>query len=404
MPQLPDNLKEMEPLFLAVSCGCDAGLFREALHEVYLPRIQRGDASFAVKALGAGGTLLAVLAHFFERGRWGVFAGADVDEQRLSAEDQLLILMQAGHHLIATRGFAAREAQICYERVESLCHSLHRPLIPYPALLEQWRYSLVTDKLSETMRIAHRIYSLAQKQNDPALMIGACRAVAGTLYFQGDFETTRQYAVRGVEIWRSGQVSSDPSEVALNPVACLYYKALSEWHIGDVALSKLTMEEAISLATELNDMQALVLALYWAAFLAHCERNPAEVERFASNMIELSTRQNFTTWLPHADVLRGWARGTSGHTAEGIPWIEDGLRNTLATGVMLTVPFLLALKAEILHLADRTVEALETIRQADELVERFENRYWSAELHRFRALFLAALATEEAQVGASFQE
>src|SRR6202051_165059 len=44
-PQLPDTFREMEPLFLAVICGCNAGLFREALHEVYLPRIQRGNAS-----------------------------------------------------------------------------------------------------------------------------------------------------------------------------------------------------------------------------------------------------------------------------------------------------------------------------------------------------------------------
>ena len=34
-PQLPDSFREMEPLFLAVICGCNAGLFREALHEVY---------------------------------------------------------------------------------------------------------------------------------------------------------------------------------------------------------------------------------------------------------------------------------------------------------------------------------------------------------------------------------
>jgi hypothetical protein len=33
-PQLPDSFREMEPLFLAVICGCRAGLFREALHEV----------------------------------------------------------------------------------------------------------------------------------------------------------------------------------------------------------------------------------------------------------------------------------------------------------------------------------------------------------------------------------
>jgi hypothetical protein len=67
------------------------------------------------------------------------------------------------------------------------------------------------------------------------------------------------------------------------------------------------------------------------------------------------------------------------------------------------MPFLLALKAEALHLADRTVEGLEAIREADALVERFENRYWSAELHRLRGLFLAALGAEETQIEASFQ-
>ena len=186
-PQLPDSFRDMEPLFLAVICGCNAGIFREALHEVYIPRIQRGDAFFGAKVLGARGTLLVVLAHFFDRGRWDSPVVTGVEGQCLTAEDQLFVLMQAGEYLTATRGFATAEAQMCYRRVESLCQSLNRPLIPYPALLEQWRYSLVTDKLSETMRIARRIYSLAQKQNDSALMTGACRALAGTALLSGRF-------------------------------------------------------------------------------------------------------------------------------------------------------------------------------------------------------------------------
>src|ERR1700731_1597315 len=70
VPQLPNSFREMEPLFLAVICGCDAGLFREVLHEVYIPRIQRANASFAANVLGARGALLSVLSHFFEPGRW----------------------------------------------------------------------------------------------------------------------------------------------------------------------------------------------------------------------------------------------------------------------------------------------------------------------------------------------
>jgi hypothetical protein len=85
-------------------------------------------------------------------------------------------------------------------------------------------------------------------------------------------------------------------------------------------------------------------------------------------------------------------------------WIEDGLKDTRATGVTLTVPFLLALKAEALHLAGRTAEALEAIREGDGLVERFENRYCSAELHRLRGVFLAAMSADDTQIEASFGE
>ena len=224
-PQLPNSFREMEPLFLAVICGCNAGLFREALHEVYIPRIQRGNAYFAANVLGARGPLLSVLVHFFEHGRWGSPVETAVEGQSLTAEDQLFILMQAGLYLTATRGLGAPEARICYERAESLCHSLNRPLLLYVALIGQWRYSLMTDKLTATMQIAERVYSLAQEQNDAALMIGAYRALAATLYFLGDFESARQYAMRGVQIWRSGGVQSHAEDVDTPAVGCLCYEA-----------------------------------------------------------------------------------------------------------------------------------------------------------------------------------
>ena len=78
-------------------------------------------------------------------------------------------------------GLALWDAHICYDRAESLCRSLNRPELLYSTLISQWRYSFVTDKLTATMQIAKRVYSLAQKQNDPALMIGAYSALAGTL-------------------------------------------------------------------------------------------------------------------------------------------------------------------------------------------------------------------------------
>ncbi len=143
------------------------------------------------------------------------------------------------------------------------------------------------------MQIAERVYSLAQEQNDATLMIWAYDALAATLYFLGDFEASGQNAMRGVQIWRSGNVQSRPEDVDTPVVACLCYEAYSEWHLGEIASCQATIEEAISLAKKLNDTNALAIALGWAAGLAYSERNPAEVDRLASDLIELSTRHNF---------------------------------------------------------------------------------------------------------------
>ncbi|MBV9276547.1 MAG: hypothetical protein JO333_21810 [Verrucomicrobia bacterium] len=57
-----------------------------------------------------------------------------------------------------------------------------------------------------------------------------------------------------------------------------------------------------------------------------------------------------------------------------------------------------------MHLANRTSEALETINEAGALADRREERWWRAESHRLRGVFLAALGADEAQIEASFLE
>ena len=264
-PSCQISFREMEPLFLAVICGCNAGLFREALHEVYIPRIQRGNASFAANVLGARGALLSVLVHFFEHGRWGSPVEMAVEGQSLTAEDQLFILMQAGRYLTATRGLAAPEARICYERAEPLCHSLNRPRLLYVALMGQWRYSLVTDKLTARMRLAERVYSLAQEQNDARLMIGAYRRFGSHALLFGRLRDPRDNTP--CVVFRSGAQEAYSRHAgrvhAPSSAVCAirrYPNGISERS----PLADATMAEAISLAKELNDMPALAVALCFA--------------------------------------------------------------------------------------------------------------------------------------------
>ena len=123
---------EPEPVVVLLDALLEkAGLFREALHEVYIPRIQRGNAYFAANVLGATGLLLSALVHFFEDMRWGSLAETVIEGQSLTAEDKLFILMQAGLYLTATRGPAAPEMRICYELAERVFEKSHAGAIRF---------------------------------------------------------------------------------------------------------------------------------------------------------------------------------------------------------------------------------------------------------------------------------
>jgi tetratricopeptide (TPR) repeat protein len=254
------------------------------------------------------------------------------------------------------------------------------------------------------MQIAERINSFAQEQNDAALMIEAYGALAVTLYYSADYETSQSYSMRAIKIWRSRNVQSHTGGPQTPVVVCLCYGAGSKWHLGEIASCHANIAEAISLAKELNDMNALAIALAWAAAVAANERYPAEVERLASDLIELSTRDNFVFFLAIGAIYRGWARSASGNAAEGIPWIEQGLKDIRATGAVIDLPYFLGRKAEALHAANRTSEALEVIDEAEALAERLERRDYFGELHRLRGVFLAAMGAEETQIEASFRE
>ena len=112
----------------------------------------------------------------------------------------------------------------------------------------------------------------------------------------GGFEAARKHASRGVQLWFAKntppqvQKISAP-EVLLNApaVTCLCFKALCEWHLGKIDSCKRTMAGAVSLAKEMDNTYALTESLFFASMLGHFNRNPAEVERVASDLIELST-------------------------------------------------------------------------------------------------------------------
>jgi tetratricopeptide (TPR) repeat protein len=78
------TLEDLQPLYQAMSHGCQAGLERETCDEVYRNRIVRGteiDGFYSTRRLGAFGADLGVLASFFEHPWSHVSSALSVDDQ-----------------------------------------------------------------------------------------------------------------------------------------------------------------------------------------------------------------------------------------------------------------------------------------------------------------------------------
>ena len=62
------------------------------------------------------------------------------------------------------------------------------------------------------------------------------------------------------------------------------------------------------------------------------------------------------------------------------------------------------MKAEALYFANRISEAVEAIEEAKAAAQRSGVRLWSAELHRLRGLFLAAIGGDQKEIEGPFRE
>jgi tetratricopeptide (TPR) repeat protein len=94
-PRHPTTTASMQPLYAAVTHGCEAGLHQEVFDEVLLARIWRDRrTNYSTRRLGMTGADIAALSNYFPSGDWSRLGRFD-----LSSPARILILTNAGVRL-----------------------------------------------------------------------------------------------------------------------------------------------------------------------------------------------------------------------------------------------------------------------------------------------------------------
>ncbi|MBI3757393.1 MAG: AAA family ATPase [Deltaproteobacteria bacterium] len=338
----------------------------EYLHLAGQQAVQRSANAEAITHLTTALELLTTLPDTHER-----------------TQQELTLQVTLGGPLQATRGASSPELRAAYTRARELCQQVGETRQLFPVLLGLRTFHHVRGEFLTARELGEQLLGLAQREQDPALLVQAYRAVGGTLFHLGEFGAAQAHLAQGLTLY-DAQHHHFPMFLIEPGVFGLSYTAWVLWHLGypDQALQK--SAAARTLAQELSYPLSLAAARVYAAMSHQLRRERAPTQEWAEAGITLASEQGFPVWLGQGTILQGWAQAEQGQVEEGITQIRQGLATCQAVGAGIFQSYYLALLVEAYRKAGQAEDGLAALAEALAVVDKSGERFYEAELYRIK--------------------
>jgi predicted ATPase len=321
------------------------------------------------------------------------------------SQQELVLQTTLGPALMVTKGWAASEVKHIYARARELCWQVGETPHLFAALHGLSLFYLVRAELQTARELGEQLLALAQRMQDPSLLLEACWVLGDVLFFLGEFAPARDLAEQGLSLYEPQQHRALAFHYGGSDsgVGCGILLAWALWYLGYPEQALQRSQAAITLAQELAHPYSLVYALNYVGRLHQCRGEGQAAQQRAEAAIALCTEQGFGLYLAMGAILRGWALAAQGQGMEGIVQMHQGLAALRATGGEITRPYWLALLAEAYGKGGQAEEEFAVLTEALAAVDKSGERFYEAELHRLKGELMLS-AHNEAEVEACFQQ
>jgi TOMM system kinase/cyclase fusion protein len=324
------------------------------------------------------------------------------------SRQELTLHLTLGPALMATKGWAAPEVERTYTRARTLCGHVDETSELFPALWGLWVFYFIRAELWTARELGEQLLGLAQRAQDPALLLEAHHALWPALFFLGEWAPTRVHLEQGLALYDARQHGSlaflygghDPGVCAQG------YAAWTLWFLGYPDQAVQRSHETLALARQLSYRFNVVDALSSATSLHACRRDWQAAQEHAEAAIALSTEQGFALTLAWGTILQGWVLVEQGHGGEGIAQLRQGLTASRSTGAEVIQTFFLALLAEAYGKVGQPREGLHVLLEALEAVNKKGEHFYEAELYRLKGVLTlqSHVQAPQAEAEACFQK
>jgi class 3 adenylate cyclase/predicted ATPase len=386
--QFPESLTT-QPELLAQHYT-EAGHTAKALH--YWQRagqqaIQRSANLEAVQHLTQGLTLLTTLP-----------------ETPVRAQQELDLRISLGPALTVTQGYAAPEVEQNYARARALCAQVGDTPQLFPTLGGLSSFYSSRRELLTGRELAEWLYRLAQREAVPLPLLEAHDILGFALWLLGDYTAALRHCEEGIAL-----IASVPQKALTffqgdSPgMRCLGIAAIVLWCLGYPEQAVLRIQEAQTLARELDHPNSLAFAYHLAALLSQRRREAPAVQAQAEAVLTLATTHGFPIWMGYGACWRGWALAMQDAGEAGLTLLREGLTALGALGQALAQPLCLVLLAEAAGHAGQVEEARRLLAEA--LAAFGERGDMLTEAYRLQGeLLLRQPASDAVQAEACFQK
>jgi predicted ATPase len=325
-------------------------------------------------------------------------------ESMQRAQQELDLQIALGQAIMAAKGFSSPESERIHLRARDLCQQLGDTARLFVVLYGLLRFYLVTSHLATARETGEQLLSLAQRLNDPVMLVGSHTSLGMTYAFLGELMRARLHLERGIQLY--DQHACDSSQFAYEPdpkLNCLVYVAYVLVILGYPDQAVQSVAQYLALAQAHNRPFGLVWALSHAANFYRLRREPQRVQEHAEQGIPLAKEHGFAQWLAVSSGMRGWACAMQGQHDEGKAAVEQSLTALATVGSSSGRPNSLIMFAQVCGVVGRPAEGLHALAEAQAISGGF--RLPDAELYWLKGeLLFSASADDHSAAEACFRQ
>jgi hypothetical protein len=335
------------------------------------------------------------------------------DDRRAASELDLRIA--AGGALGDSKGFASPEAEQSAARAMELCQ---RPGINWEkswwALFGIFFVYQLRPDLRKAEMITTDLIARAEEHGSVGRLAEAANWSAYVKMVSGDFALAALNYDRAWALLESiAQPATEPIARTAQPERAQIIqrlgtrqnnRILAAWNLWFLGYPD-RARELINIATKIaysgtKTIQADIHG--FAAYIYELRREPDQMSARAEARLMLSTEGGYATGRALSEIYLGWAAAIAGDLEGGIARMRNHMLELRAVGSEYINDRCLAFIAIAQGRMGRFEEALQTVDESFQFIERTGQRYYEAELHRLRGeLLLGQYTSKDSSQAAS---